>query len=87
MAILEAMAIQLPVIISDRCHFPEVESVWNAGVVISPDQDSLTDGIERMLSHSDEELKDMGIRGRQAIIDHYDWSSIAKRLEETYQTN
>ncbi len=84
MAILEAMACELPVLISDKCHFPEVESEWGAGLVVSPELISLRNGLLSLLSLPKKELSEMGARGREAIARNFDWSSVAERLEKIY---
>lgn len=84
MSILEAMACELPVLISDKCHFSEVETEWNAGYVVSQDVVSLTKGLAKMISLSKTELKEMGARGREVIVNKFDWNAVAELLERVY---
>lgn len=84
MAILEAMACELPVLISDKCHFPEVESDWSAGLVVPLNSESLKKALVAMITLPKEELRAMGARGRDVITRYFDWSSVAERLENIY---
>lgn len=84
MAILEAMACEIPVLISDKCHFPEVESDWSAGLVVPLNLESLKKALVAMISLPKEELRAMGARGRDVITRYFDWSTVAERLEKIY---
>lgn len=82
-AILEAMAAGLPVLITDKCHLPEVEE-WNAGAVVPDTVAGLRDGLERLLAKSPDALRQMGQRAADAVAAHYTWPIIAERLETIY---
>lgn len=80
--VLEACASGLPVIITDRCNFPEVEH-FRAGFEVPCSESSLSDAIQRLLS--DPILgKEMGKRGREMVFNGYDWDSIVMKLEKVY---
>jgi glycosyltransferase involved in cell wall biosynthesis len=83
MAITEAMACRLPVIISRNCHFPEVEEV-GAGCVVDLQASHVADALKRVLG--DEILrKNMGEAGRQLIEQRFTWSKVAELALTTYQ--
>jgi glycosyltransferase involved in cell wall biosynthesis len=86
MAILEAMALETPVVITNCCHFPEVEGLWQCGVVVDDTVAGITAGLEQVLATSDAELRAMGARAREAIVENFGWDKIAGRLETVYQT-
>jgi glycosyltransferase involved in cell wall biosynthesis len=83
MAVLEAMAAGCPVLITPECNFPEVQTV-GAGLLVSPNAESVEQGFRQLLSATDAELADMGSRGRAMVRSHYTWDGVASRLLELY---
>lgn len=83
MAIIEAMAMALPIVITDKCHMPMVED-WQAGAVCEDTVPSLATALQRMLVLDDAALTAMGTRAREAAVQHYDWSVIALSLTALY---
>lgn len=81
-AILEAMAAGCAVIMSDACNFPEAA---RAAVVIKVNVGELTDALKHLLDDTQQQRQAIGRRGAELIRADYDWSSIAKRLEQIYQ--
>jgi glycosyltransferase involved in cell wall biosynthesis len=82
-AILEAMACGVPVVISDACHFPEVERA-GAGRVVSLDEEKIADALVEVLANQ-ELRRDMGRRGRELALTQYTWPEIAQRMLNAYQ--
>lgn len=82
-AILEAMAAGLPVLITDKCHLPEVEA-WQAGAVVPDTVEGVKAGLERLLSLPPSTLATMGENARAAVERHYSWPVIAGQLEALY---
>lgn len=85
MAILEAMALEKPLLISDRCHLPYVSGPWRCGAVVSDDLRGVTEGLRTMLSMPSEALREMGRRGRAVVEAEYGWNAVAARLEALYR--
>lgn len=83
MAIIEAMARSIPVLISDRCHMPEVSEI-GAGEVVPATHAGLVVGLRAMLSRDNDELRAAGERGARLVAGHYTWPSIATRLTAAY---
>lgn len=81
-AIAEAMACGVPVVISDACHFPEVAEV-GAGIVVKLDASAVADGLVRVLSDPAAARK-MGQAGRELITTRYTWPSIAQQTLAAY---
>jgi poly(glycerol-phosphate) alpha-glucosyltransferase len=79
------MALEKPVLITDRCHLPEVASKWGCGLVATDDQAGISEALCGLLRLPDEELRAMGARGRQAVIDNFSWDAVAKKLEHLYE--
>ena len=83
MAILEALAAGLPVVISKQCNFPEV-SEHDAGLVIEPNDAAVTEAISTLLS--DDQLRTrMGQNGRNLVREKYTWDAIAASMAGLYQ--
>jgi len=83
MAILEALAWGLPVIITHQCHFPEVAEV-RAGIVIDPDSAQLAEAMIELLDNP-KLCEEMGNNGRRLVIERFTWDKIANQMIELYQ--
>ena len=81
-AIAEAMACGLPVIISEDCHFPEVARV-NAGRIVQLDIGQLTDAMLN-LSINGDDAEQMGSAARQLVETRYTWPKIAEQMVGVY---
>jgi glycosyltransferase involved in cell wall biosynthesis len=77
MAIIEAMAAGLPVVISEQCNFPEVHDA-NAGIVCSLNPTSIAQGLTTVLSN-DSLRTTIAANGQDLIRVNYSWESIARR--------
>ena len=83
MAILEALAAGLPVVISRQCNFPEV-SERDAGFVVEPNDAAVTEAIRTLLS--DDQLRTrMGCNARNLVREKYTWDAIAASMAGLYQ--
>ena len=83
MAILEALACGLPVIITRQCHFPDVAEA-RAGIVIDPDSAQLARAIAKLMD--DPKLREeMGNNGRRLVMDRFTWDRIVDRIIGLYQ--
>lgn len=81
-AVLEAMAAKLPVVISEACNFPEVAQA-NAGVVIQSGVDGLSDALGGLFE-SHESLSSMGERGHQFVSENFTWAAATAKLKSVY---
>jgi glycosyltransferase involved in cell wall biosynthesis len=82
-AVLEALAAGLPVIITKGCNFPEV-SVNGAGWIISPNEYEIHDAMREALESSTSDLKDRGTRGQQLVQSRYSWPHIGQQMADAY---
>lgn len=82
-AILEAMASRLPVLVTRQCNL-DVEA-FGAGFLAEPDVDSVARQLAAFLALSDDERRDMGSRGRREVEARYTWSRVAQDLLDTYR--
>jgi glycosyltransferase involved in cell wall biosynthesis len=83
-AILEAMALEKALLISDRCHMPEVEATWDCGIVVRDNRTAVAAGLGCLLAMPANDLKKMGVRARRAVEENFSWDSVVRRLELLY---
>jgi glycosyltransferase involved in cell wall biosynthesis len=83
LAVVEAMAAGLPIIISDKVNiWREVESA-GAGKVIPCEAGKLSEAILDLLDKP-EMARQMGQKGQALVRDEFHWPDIAVRLQEAY---
>ena len=82
-AVLEALAAGLPVVISKQCNFPEV-SEHAAGFVVDPDEAAVTQAISTLLSDGALRVA-MGHNGQRLVRRKYSWAGIAGSMAELYR--
>jgi glycosyltransferase involved in cell wall biosynthesis len=82
-AVVEAMACGLPVVISDQVNiWREIEGD-GAGLVTPCEAGAVADAIARLIA--DPELRRrMGAAGRAAVAQRYSWDKVAEQLEAAY---
>jgi glycosyltransferase involved in cell wall biosynthesis len=81
-AILEALACSLPVVISDNCHFPEV-NLHGAGFVTPLCVEELAKALKVVVEDKDVRER-MAIAGRRLVEDNFSWTRIAERCLSAY---
>jgi glycosyltransferase involved in cell wall biosynthesis len=79
MVALEAAALGIPVLLTDRCGFNEVEEV-GGGLVVSADVASLAAGLTKMIDQT-RNAAPMGERLRAFVLVQYAWPRIAGQLK------
>ena len=83
-AVLEAMAVGLPVIVTDTGGVADAVVDGKTGYVVDPeDKIALGDRIER-LCHDDERCELMGEAAREWVAENHGWETIVDSLEEVY---
>lgn len=78
MAILEYMATGLPVLASAHPPFDEVVNAENGVLVEETNPGAIAEGLEKLLSDPARRIL-MGQNGRQTVIAHYSWDTMAER--------
>jgi glycosyltransferase involved in cell wall biosynthesis len=84
MAILEAAAACLPVLLTPECHFPELVKA-GAAIEIAPQASAIEQGLRCILELPDEQRRIMGRRGLELVKQSYTWPVIAGRMCEVYE--
>jgi glycosyltransferase involved in cell wall biosynthesis len=82
-AVLEAMAAKLPVIITPDCNLPEVED-WNAGCIVAAEANALATAMTRLILQP-ERAREMGKNARRLIDSKFTWERIARQTFEIYR--
>jgi glycosyltransferase involved in cell wall biosynthesis len=83
LAVIEAMAAGLPVIISDRVNIWQEVEAGRAGRIIPCDPTALADQMLDLLDHP-EVAADLAKKGRALVEESFQWPRIAARLAEAY---
>jgi glycosyltransferase involved in cell wall biosynthesis len=83
MAVLEAMAAGLPVLITPGCNFREAAE-RGAAVEATPDADGTEQGLRNLLGLDDRERRAMGARARELVEARYTWGAVSGRLLQLY---
>ncbi|GBF81261.1 hormogonium polysaccharide biosynthesis glycosyltransferase HpsP [Aphanothece sacrum] len=82
-AVAEAMAMNIPVVISEGVYiWPDIQEVA-AGWVTSLDIEMLTNTLETALNNPQERQK-RGENARQLVLNRYQWPVIAQQMIKTY---
>jgi glycosyltransferase involved in cell wall biosynthesis len=84
MAVLEAAASALPVMLTRQCNFPELAGA-GAAIEVSSDAVEIKAGLRQLLSLSDVQRKAMGQRGRRLMGEAYTWDNVARQMLRLYQ--
>ena len=84
MAVLEALACRLPVLLTPECNFREAAKA-GAAIEVSPDAQGAAAGLVELLSLSDRERKAMGERGRALVEAAYTWDGVAQQMLNLYR--
>lgn len=82
-AVLEAMARNLPVLMTRQCNIPEAAAA-DAAIETLPDVVSLASGLKLLFSSSDERRRTMGANSRRLVEREFTWDVAASRLEAVY---
>ena len=84
MAIIEALACRLPVLLTPGCNFPEAVQA-GAAVSVEPTIDACERGLGELLVKSPAELQAMGLLGRTLVESRYQWDTVAQETLTLYR--
>jgi glycogen synthase len=82
-AVLEAMACGVPVIVTPGVGLAPAIAAAGAGLVVDGDPRSVGEAIAHLL-RDDDARKRMGAAGRKAAIEQFSWEAIAKSMTAVY---
>ncbi len=84
MVVLEAWAHQLPVLMTPQCNLPEGFEA-DAALEIDPNPVSVSRGLVKLFSLSDEHRNQLGARGQQLVLESFTWKVIAEQMADVYR--
>jgi glycosyltransferase involved in cell wall biosynthesis len=82
-AVLEALAMGVPVVVTTQCHIPEV-AIQDCGWVIQPAVGPLEQAMDDFLSFSQEEAELIGKRGRDLVRTRFHTSVVGNQMAQLY---
>lgn len=82
-AITEALACRVPVVISTQCHFPEVDAV-GAGIVVDLDEAAIARALSDILIDP-MRAGAMGQAGRTLVERRFTWPAVARQTIHAYE--
>lgn len=82
--VVEAMAAELPVIVSRGTPWQEVEE-RKCGRWVKNDPETLAQTIAEIMSLPGAERRAMGSRGRKLVAEKYQWSAVGRMMAEVYE--
>ena len=83
-AVLEAMGIGLPVIVTKPCNMPEVEE-FRTGWQIEPTTDALSAALGAALKNEPSKNALTGRLGARLVATRYAWGTVATQMQDVYQ--
>jgi glycosyltransferase involved in cell wall biosynthesis len=84
MAALEAMANQLPCLLSSACNLPEAFSM-GAALPSDAQPEALAGALQQLFALNLAERNTMGAAGRALVAEHYSWPQVAEQTKELYR--
>jgi len=82
-AVLEAAACRLPVLLTPQCNFPELVAAGGA-VEVEPTAEGTLRGLRLLAGMTDAQRMEMGANGRTLVEFHYTWDAIATKMVDVY---
>lgn len=83
MAVLEAWAFSLPVLMTTACNLPEGFAA-DAAIQLEEAPAVMAEGLRRLTSLSEAQLCKMGANGYELVRRSFTWSEVAHRMRQTY---
>ena len=84
-AVVEAMACKIPVIVTDTEGFKEVVVDGKTGIVLKDRKPETMADALTLLLHDKELSSEMGENGRKRVLDIYDWDKNVTLMENLYE--
>lgn len=83
-AITEALAIGVPAVVTDACHYPEVAQ-GEAGVVTELSVESIAEGLSQILGATPAQQATFGENGKKLVRENFTWPIVAQRSIQMYE--
>lgn len=82
---LEALLTGRQVLVSQEAGIAQVVEKSGAGVVVAPEPEAIASGLRQIYKQRDR-AKELGLQGREYVLNHLSWPEIAKSAMQQYQT-
>jgi poly(glycerol-phosphate) alpha-glucosyltransferase len=79
MAVLEAWAYQLPVVMTPSCNLPEGFEA-GAALRVSPEPKDIARGLRELFDMGDHQRHEMGRRGKELVARRFSWTEIGVQM-------
>lgn len=83
MAVLEALACRLPVLLTPGCNFGAAIKA-DAGIEVAANSQATAAGLRQLLEMTDSARREMGQRGRKLVEEEYTWDRVAEQTLDVY---
>ena len=83
-AVLEAWAHHLPVVMTSQCNLPEGFAA-RAALEVRPEPQSIAEGLLRLFSMTPQERRAAGDRGRALVESRFTWPAVAEQMMNVYR--
>jgi len=83
-AVLEAWAYRLPVLMTSQCNLSEGFKA-GAAIEVAPEVESLSNGLETLFDLNETALADIGARGRFLVESRFTWARVAQEMCSVYR--
>jgi poly(glycerol-phosphate) alpha-glucosyltransferase len=84
MAILEAAATGVPIVLTPECNFPELAGA-GAGIEVAPEVSAIENGMRQLLELDDPGRRKMGRLGLELVRKAYTWPVIGEQMCQVYE--
>ena len=84
MAVLEAWAYGIPVLMTDHCNLPEGFTA-DAAIRIGTEVPGIAGGLRELFQGSPGDLEAMGGAGRTLVEEQFTWPKVAAQMKEVYE--
>lgn len=81
--VAEALAYAVPAVASKGCPWQGLEQ-HECGLWAGNDPISLATALEALMQKTDDERRDMGLRGRQWMADEFSWDAVGRQMVEWF---
>jgi glycosyltransferase involved in cell wall biosynthesis len=82
--VIDALSLGLPVLASKSTPWEILEEA-SCGWQFDLDADSLCEALLKFIDKTDDERREMGLRGRKLVEEQYTWDAVVKKMVEGYE--
>jgi poly(glycerol-phosphate) alpha-glucosyltransferase len=83
MTVLEAWSWCLPVLMTANCNLPEGMKA-GAAIPMEANVENIAAALNKLFSMSGDDLREMGLRGRNLVEERFQWPRVAEQMTQVY---